>query len=349
MESSRLRLRLTTLVLLVGGTQMIMSLQNAFAASCTTQAQMTAAQRDTLLASSRSMLVQIQNGDVQGLQANTIPAVAADFSGISSSVQNLKPLIRSATLTVDNLYILDASTEPAGAARTDFYCGQPVVALNFTDLPAGTYALAIGHATGVSQPQQLAMILAKAGQDKWMLAGLFGRPMVLEGHDGLWYWSNARKYVAQNGNWAAWFYYRIANYLLNPLDVLSSSNLEKLQRESDKIKPSTLPGTTPVSLMAGNGTYSLTGVDTTTTFGALDLDVHYTPNPAQAAQLHDPPAARKQVMDVMTALLAQHPELRQAFHGMWIHADQGADSLFALELPMEGFPGGTNTATPAAR
>lgn len=318
----------------------------AFAASCLTQSQMTAAQRDALSNAAKAMLVQMQNGNSQGLQANTLPAVASDFSGIAASVQNLKPLMQNATLTVDNVYILDASTQQAGATTTDFYCGQPVVSFNFTDLPAGTYALAIGHATGVSQPQQIAIILAKSQPDKWLLAGLYSKPMIFEGHDGLWYWTSARKYAGQNGNWAAWFYYRIANNLLNPIDVMFSPNLQKLQQETDKVKPSNLPGTSPMPLATHGATYSLTAVDTTTTFGALDLDVHYTPDATQAAQLHDPPSARKQVIDVMSALLEQHPELHQAFHGMWVHADQGQVSLFALELPMAGITGaGTTSAT----
>jgi hypothetical protein len=33
--------------------------------------------------------------------------------------------------------------------------------------------------------------------------------------------------------------------------------------------------------------------------------------------------------------LRLHPELRSAFHGIWVHANQGTSSLFALELPME--------------
>jgi hypothetical protein len=37
----------------------------------------------------------------------------------------------------------------------------------------------------------------------------------------------------------------------------------------------------------------------------------------------------------MTGLLSLHPELRDAFHGIWVHADQGSVSLFALELPMD--------------
>lgn len=334
--------RLLSNLLLVG---MAALPSGAFAASCLTQSQMTAVQRDALSNAAKEMLVQMQNGDVRGLQANTLPAIASDFSGIAASVQNLKPQMQNAALTVENVYILDASTQEAGAARTDFYCGQPVVSFNFTDLPAGTYALAIGHATGVPQPQQIAIILAKSPPDKWLLAGLYSKPMIFEGHDGLWYWTSARKYAGQNGNWAAWFYYRIANNLLNPIDVMFSPNLQKLQQETDKVKPANLPGASPTPLAIHGATYSLTAVDTTTTFGALDLDVHYTPDAAQAAQLHDPPAARKQVMDVMSALLEQHPELHQAFHGMWVHADQGQVSLFALELPMEGI---TGAGTPPA-
>jgi hypothetical protein len=149
-------------------------------------------------------------------------------------------------------------------------------------------------------------------------------------------------------NWDAWFYYRLASNLLNPLDLLSSPNLEKIQQETDKVKPATLPGTTPVSLTVHGASYSVTAIDTTTTFGALDLDVHYTPDPGQAAQLRDPPTARKQVLDVMSALLEQHPELHQAFHGIWVHADQGTVSLFALELPMDGI-GASSANPPTAR
>ena len=95
--------------------------------------------------------------------------------------------------------------------------------------------------------------------------------------------------------------------------------------------------------------FNLSSIDTTTQFGGLDLDVHYVPDATQAAQLRTPTEARKQVTDVMTALISQHPGLRQAFHGMWVHADQGDSSLFALELPMDQItPQGPN-GSPSAR
>src|ERR1700744_3122666 len=59
------------------------------AATCTTQSQMTAADRASLQGSARTMLAQVQSGDEGGVQANTIPAVAADFGGIRSSIEYL--------------------------------------------------------------------------------------------------------------------------------------------------------------------------------------------------------------------------------------------------------------------
>jgi len=98
-------------------------------------------------------------------------------------------------------------------------------------------------------------------------------------------------------------------------------------------------------LEALGSAFKVTIISTTTVFGPLDLEVHYAPDTAQAPLLHDPPAARKQVTEVMTALLALHPELHDAFHGIWVQADQGSDSLFSLELPMDQIVG--NTSLPA--
>src|SRR5215469_14329935 len=86
----------------------------ALAANCTTQAMMNPAERNALASAARTMMSQAQAGDVNGLRADTLPAVATDFSGIAQSVQTLAPIIRSATITIDEVYDLDASTdEPA--------------------------------------------------------------------------------------------------------------------------------------------------------------------------------------------------------------------------------------------
>jgi VWFA-related protein len=295
---------------------------------------MTGLQRDALSSAARILVGEVQSGDVQALHTNTIPSVAADFSGIANSVDSLKPLIQQASITVGNLYELDASAGPAGASGTDFYCGTPVVVLNFADLPQGIYGLVILHATGVAQPQQISLILSETADHRWLLGGFFSKPMMEVGHNGLWYWQTARKYAQSKMNWDAWLYYRIAADHLDPVDFLSSPNLDKLRQEEDRVRPDNLPVTTPLTLDAHGTAFQVTMIDTTAEFAALDLEIHYTPDAGQAAQLRNPLTARKQVTDVMTALLTLHPELQSAFHGVWVQADQGSASLFSLELPM---------------
>lgn len=326
------------LFLAIAGTLL---LPNANAATCKTQSQMTAAQRDAISSTARAMVGEVQSGDVQALRTNTIPAVAADFSGIAASADSLKPLVEHASITVDSLYALDASSEPAGAPRTDFYCGTPVVVLNFTNLPPGKYVLAILHATGVPQPQHVSLILSETAENHWMLAGFFSSPMLEAGHDGLWYWMRAREYAQKNMNWNAWFYYQTAASLLNPVDFLSSPNLEKLRHEADLARPQNLPGMTPMPLVVQGSSFEVTSMAPTTALGGFDLEVHYTPSTAQLAQLHDPVAARKQTIDMMTALLIQHPDLRAGFRGVWMRADEGNASVYALDLPMDQIPTGS--------
>jgi hypothetical protein len=335
-DAPRVLLSLLTLVV-------AMLPQAALAASCKTQSQLTASERDALSSAARTMVAEVQSGDSQALRANTIPAVAADFTGIAGSADSLKPFVQQAAITVDSLYALDATAESVGAARTDFYCGSPVVVMNFTDLPPGMYALAILHATGVPQPQQIALILSETADHRWMLGGFFSKPMMEANHDGLWYWVSARNYAQKNMNWDAWFYYRMAASILDPVEFLSSPNLEKLQHERDRVHPVGLPDSEPLSIDAHGSVFRVTSIDTTTALGALDLEVHYTPDNEEAIELHDPPTARKQVTDLMAALLTMHPELNDAFHGFWVHADQGTASLFSLELSMNQIVQGTQS------
>lgn len=322
---------------------------HARAASCTSQSQMTPAQRDDLSSIARTLVSQIERGDLAALRDNTTPAVAADFSGIADTVERLKPLLQGAAVTVEELLMLDASSETPGAARADFYCGSPVVVLNFTDMTPGVYAVAVVHATGVPNPQQISLIFAKAPDGRWMLGGFVAKPMMAAGHDGLWYWTSARGFAAKNMNWDAWLYYRTANALLRPADFLSSPNLEKLEHEQEHVRPENLPVTKPIEIDAHGSAFQLTGIDSTTEFGRLDLEVQYAPDIVQSAQLRDPPSARKQVVEVMSSLLALHPELAQAYEGIWVRAEDNAVSLFSLELPMNQILPGQQLSIPPVR
>jgi len=58
----------------------------AMAEVCTTQSQMTTADRDGLAASARDLAAKVQAGDVNGLQAATAAEYANSFSGIGTVV-----------------------------------------------------------------------------------------------------------------------------------------------------------------------------------------------------------------------------------------------------------------------
>lgn len=297
---------------------------------------MTPAQRDSIASTAHFILVQMQSGNLQELRTNTLPAVAADFNSIVSPVNYPKPLVQPATITVDELYLLDnaGANSGASASPSDFYCGSPVVVFHFASLPPGTYAVAFLHATGVPKPQQVSLILAQAQGGRWMLAGFYDRPMMAAGHDGLWYWVSARRYAQSNDKWDAWLYYQMASNLLDPVSFLSSPNLEKLQHEASLARPVSLPGAKPMALTVNGKSFTVTSIGTSNLLSWLDLDVHYAPDPAEAMQLRDPQSARQQAISVMAALIELHPELQDAFHGIWVHAEQAGAPLFALELPM---------------
>lgn len=288
-----------------------------------------------------------QNGDMQGLRADTLPSVAQDFTGIANSAQALKPLIAQAAITVEALFAFDAAAPAAGAQAaqgSQFFCtptGSSVtIVLNFSGLPSGKYALAIVHATGVEKPQQVSLVLAQVPTGQWKLAGFFSKPLMLAGQNGIWYWSRARAFAQKKQDWPAYFYYQIASFLVEPADFLSSPNVEKLRREAGAIHPSNLPTDQPVTVSVNGLPFALAHVDTSADLGALDFVIHYNANPQEASQLRDPVTARKQVVDLMSGLLTMHPGLRDAFHGMWVYADSGGATLFALELPMNQIPGG---------
>lgn len=302
----------------------------ALAVTCTTQAQMTSSLRSGLEQAALNLGQLVQKGDVVAIKAGTLPKVASQFEAIAGGVQAASPLMQGAVLTVDQLYSLDAS-DLKQEQETQFFCGvggTPLsVALNFRQLPPGSYAFAILHATGVAEPQQMAFILANDGG--WKLAGFYVRPMLYAGRDGVFYWSQAREFAKKKQNWNSYFYYQTAQFLLTPVDFLSSPNLEKLQNEQSAVVPPGLPGAQPMVLTLNSQSWNITSLRTDASLGGLDLVIHY-----QAQNGGDPVVSRQRAIDVMKATLAAHPELRDAFHGLWVYADAPGQGQYAVELPM---------------
>lgn len=321
-----------------------LSIPAAQAAPCTLQAQMKPADRQEYSQVAKNLISEVQSGDLADLRNDTLASVAANFQGIARSAEALKPTIQQATLTVNSLmaFEMEAGEEQGGGAQ--FFCSPPgsdfTVVLNFPSLPPGKYVLAILHATGVPKPQQISLILAQNPQGQWQLAGFFAKPLMLNGEDGVWYWRHARDYAQQHDSWASWYYYEIARSLVEPVNFLSSPNLDKLHNEAEKVRPQDLPGQQPVTFTANGQAFQITGIGTSTELGGLDMVIHYTPDASQTAALRDPTQARQQVLALMTGLLGAHPGLRTAFHGLWVYAESNGATVFALELPMGQIPGG---------
>lgn len=345
MQIDRRPERCRRILLLVLGAALV--LPAAYGDPCTTQGQMTESERGDYSRVARMLVSDVQNGDLQGLRDDTLPAVAVDFSGIANSANALKPLIQQAGLTVDALFSFEAGAASGASQGAQFFCSPPgstmTVVLNFSGLPPGKYVLAIVHATGVPKPQQISLILAQGTDGQWKLAGIFSKPMMLAGQNGVWYWSRARAFAQRRQDWAAYFYYQIATFLVEPDDFVSSPNVDKLRREASQIHPQNLPADQPVTIYANGMPFQITHVDTSADLGPLDFVIHYNPSATQAAELRNPVQARQQVLALMTGMLAMHPGLREAFHGLWVYADQGNATAFALELPMNQIPGGAST------
>jgi hypothetical protein len=302
-----------------------------FAVSCTTQAQMTEAERTALMQSARNLASAVQSGNASAVQALTIAKVKAQFDPIASTIEQTSPLLAGATITIDALYGLDASDLKTAAEDTVFYCGvanSPVhVDVTIPQLPQGQYALALVHATGVKQPQQMAFLLEKNGD--WQLAGLFVKPLLLAGHDSVWYWTKARAFSQKNQKWNAYFYYTTAAYLAAPADFMTSANLDKLNQEAQGAKPDGLPGAQPMVITAGSNTFPVSEMHTDGSLGGLDLVLRYS-----TGETGDPVATRARNLELMKATLQAHPELRDGFHGLWVFAEAPGQRPYGNELAM---------------
>jgi hypothetical protein len=302
-----------------------------FAASCTTQAQMAEAERTALVQAARTLASAVQSGNSAAVKASTIPKVRDQFDSIASTIEQSAPLLAGATITIDALYALDASDLKEAAEDTVFFCGaanSPVhVDITIPQLPRGKYALTLVHATGVQKPQQMAFLLQNNGD--WQLAGFFIKPLLVAGHDSVWYWTKARAFDQKGQKWNAYFYYTTAAYLATPAEFMTSANLDKLNQEAAVSKPQGLPGAAPMTLPGGGQTFSVTNMHTDGSLGGLDLVVHYA-----TTNVSDPVATRARNLEVMKAVLAAHPELREAFHGLWVFAEAPPERPFGNELVM---------------
>jgi hypothetical protein len=136
---------------------MVVGVPQAFAVSCTTQAEMKPTDQRVLVDAALDLATKIQTGNVDTVKARTIASVAANFDAIAGTIRGLAPDLAGAALRVSSLYALDASNATPGQDEVQFFCGQAMNAAHVTfaipQLPPGRYAFAIVEATGIKSPQ----------------------------------------------------------------------------------------------------------------------------------------------------------------------------------------------------
>jgi hypothetical protein len=320
------------------------------AETCTTQSQMKPAERDALAAAAGSLAAKIQANDANSVRPLTIAEFQKDFSAMAGEIAATAPKLTGAQPQVEQLYILDASSlaKTSSGANPDaqFLCNlnqSPAEAeFNIPQLPPGKYAFAMVRMDSAN-PWRLSFLLRQDpvnGQPQWLLAGLYPKQLTAAGHDGLWYWKQARALDAGTGSskepWNAWLYYQEAASLLLPANFVGSTHLDKLQAELNAAVPSAVSGglspDSPLVIKSPDGAefrFTTLTVEDFQGGDKIDVAAHI-----KVDSVTDNAAARKLNVAAISALLAAHPELRKAFHGVWVFADAPGQSPYATELAM---------------
>ena len=309
---------------------------------CTTQSRMQAAERDGLASAARVLAGKIQANDQAGVKDSTIAEFQRDFGGMADAVAGTALRLKGATAEVEQVYVLDAAslakTASGGNPDAQFFCtlngSQNEAEFQIPQLPPGRYGFAMVDMNSAAAWRLSFLLRQEAGQ--WKLAGFYPKPLTAAGHDGLWYWNEARTLSAGKEPWDAWLYYQEAQALLLPANFVSSTHLDKLQSELAAAAPpavaSGLSADAPLVVKGEDGSeyrFTAIGVDDSLQREKVDVAAHL-----KVDALGDAAAARKRNVDAMTALVAAHPELRKAFHGVWMFAEVAGQSSYATELAM---------------
>jgi hypothetical protein len=310
----------------------------SYAANCTTQAELVSLDRDALAAAGGRLSQAVLQQDYPALQSALLPAETAEWDGMRGAVEQAAPLMKGGKIQLRNLYLLDA-TMLVAPSDTQFFCsnatGSLTVTITMRALPPGRYAVVLADAAGAPLGGQLGLILAwdpTGSSPAWKLAGLTVRQGVFNGHDGIWFWTQARALARANQPWSAWFSYEAARSLLVPVDFLSSPNLDKLTQEQSQIAGSPQDAL-PLSLPDGDRTWKIDSVHLDASLHQADLAVTY-----ESTGVTDPAAVRTEAIAVLSALLKTQPGLRENFHGLWAYAMKDGKRAPVMELPMGQIP-----------
>jgi hypothetical protein len=304
--------------------------------SCKTADDMDAATRAAIASAGQRYFDMAASGDLAGLRQNSIPGLAANFSGIESGVTSHKSEIAGSHGTLRPPFLLDAEGS-SPIAHAEFLCGvfnqhgqtANSAVFNLDNLPPGRYAVVILDAAS-STPSTVSFILQQQGSD-WKLAGLYIRPMQAAGHAADWFLGRARDYKTKGQLHNAWLYYQQALILISPLSFMKTAATDKLIDEFQPLQPADFPAAArTVDLPTDGATYKLTIVFPEAVGNDLDLIVKY-----QASDVSDTTHTYQSNVTVIRALIAKFPELKTAFVGVVARAVEPGGRDYGTLLAMK--------------
>jgi hypothetical protein len=316
------------------------------AQSCTTQAALQPALRDTLAGAAHTLGTAVKTSDIAELKTLTIPEYANNFAPTEYLVRTTSEKLAGDTLSVTQLYVLDATARKAGdTSEADFSCPLKGTTsetdFSIEALPPGRYAFAMVEASGGAHPWLLSFLLQDAGG--WKMAGFYPHPRSAGGHDGLWYWTAAREHARAKQLWLSWLYFHQADELLSPASFVTSSLLDKLRAEQRGAAPPELvdmpdgpSSATPLIIKTTNGVeyrFTSLGSEGAPDDKSLHLVLHYAADPTTT-----PDALHTYGNAAAKALIDGHPELRQGYSAVLLFGDIPQQNPVVLSLDMDKIP-----------
>ena len=185
--------------------------------------------------------------------------------------------MKGGTAQLQTIYLLDDSTQTE-TTDMQFFCsnasGSLTVTVSMHALPPGKYAVVLANAVGAPLGGEIGIIVVwdpTGTAPGWKLGGVSVRQGIVNGHDGVWYWTRARTLATTGAPWSAWYSYDLARYLLLPVDFISSPNFEKLLHEQSQIKDP--PTGFPIAVSDGPRTWKIEGLRIHTSLRQADLGV----------------------------------------------------------------------------
>jgi hypothetical protein len=128
---------------------------SAWAQTCQNKDEIPEPARKAIETATQQAFDQSANGNVQGLQASSVPSLQSNFAGITGAVNDNKDAFTGAKPQLRNLYLLDTGPNP-GPDGT-FYCGvfgangmNPNTAeFDLAGIAIGKYAITIQDFIGI--------------------------------------------------------------------------------------------------------------------------------------------------------------------------------------------------------